>query len=97
MPDAKSTAKSPAKKKKAAPKKPLVAFSCHSPHHDQQRPWALSVSTNAYRVVVVATGKGGAQSRTPYQPVCPACVKASKGDAGTNRQNGTIEVEVSDL
>ena len=91
----KSTAKAPAKKAKS--KRPLIAYRCTYPGHDHTRAWALSVAAKAHRVDVTTTAKGGARSMVIHLPVCPTCAKDSKDAAGTNRQLGTIEVEVSEL
>lgn len=93
---AKSTAKkSPAKAKK--PKAPLQAYRCLHPNHIQTKPWATTVSAEAFKVAVTTTAKGGAESVQTYAPSCPACAKAAPKDAGVNRQNGEITVEVSEI
>ncbi len=92
----KSTAKAPAKKKKA-PKKPQVAFRCLHPDHDQTRPWELSVANKAHRVEVKGTQRGGAESGVTYEPVCAACAKSANMVAGPDERGGSVAVDVSDL
>ena len=46
---------------------------------------------------MTTTAKGGAESVQTYAPSCPACAKAAPKDAGVNRQNGEITVEVSEI
>lgn len=99
MTEAKSTAKKSiaSKAPKAKPKKPLVAFRCLHPNHDQTHPWELSVANKAHRVVVKGTQRGGAESGVVYEPVCPACSKSAKKAAGLDERGGSVAVDVSDL
>lgn len=94
---AKSTAKAAPKKKKAAPKKPLQAYRCVHPDHDQTRPWSLTVATKAHRVEVKGTQRGGAESGVTHFPTCPSCAKTANKAAGPDGRGGSVAVEVSEV